>query len=148
MGNFSFIAKNTQRAIKNPWRFKTLCELQYIKDGKVVEKMRGIYSGYGSVSFDEPFRHEVLEPLTGEWKDVSNDSRSKSVHFDGEKWVTDTWDEIVARMFSDDGVDGMAAYELSNLDEVVPLATERSKDDPGQGDFDEDDEDEDEDGRY
>lgn len=143
MGNFSFIAQNTKRAIKNPWRIKTLCELQYIKDGKVVEKMRGIYSGYGSVSFDEPFRHEVLEPLTGTWKDVSEDSRSKSPHFDGEKWVTDTWDEMVSRMFSDDGIDGLAAWELQSLDELVPLAAKRSEDDPGQGDFDPD-EDEDE----
>lgn len=143
MGNFSFIAENTGRAIKNPWRQKTLVELQYIKDGKVVEKMRGIYSGYGSVSFDEPFRHEVLEPLTGEWKDVSEDSRSKSIHFDGEKWVTDTWSEIVERWYSA-GPDGIAAWELSTLDDLVPLATCQSKDDPGQGDFDpEDDEDED-----
>lgn len=150
MGNFSFIAQNTKSAIKNPWRTKTLCELQYVKDGKVVEKMRGIYNGYGAVDHSEPFRHEVLEPLTGEWKDITEDTKTRmsTARFSGEMWVTDSWDEMVERMFSDGGIDGLAAWELAKLDELVPLAAHRSKDDPGQGDFDEDDEDEDDDYPY
>lgn len=144
MGNFSFISKNHEEAVLNPWHERTLCELQLISDGSLVEIMRGVYTGYGAVDVADAFQHLVL--IDGVWTDITEQTKLKATGCDGEYWVTKSWDEI-NDTFYDDSVNGIAAWHLSSLETRVPFATEKSDMDKGQGDLHRDD-DWDEDGEY
>lgn len=134
MGNFSYIAQNTNEAIKNPWHKETICELQLVVKGEVVEKIRGVYNGYGAVDHRQPFKHS-LKAINGDWIDItiaSFDNMKKS-NFSGDMWWSHSWDEIVCMHFGDYFDSGIAAYEC-NMTESVPYAAVRSEDDPDQGD--------------
>lgn len=148
MGNFSYIAKNTNRAIQNPWHGHTLCELQLVINSKVVEKMRGIYNGYGSILQDNiadyPLKHEILTH-NGQWVDVTEDTKARlKISKYNSMWLSGTWEALVDIHFEKGGTDGFAVWALSSMDDPVPSTTSRSKDDPNQGDvFNDYDEDED-----
>ena len=145
MGNFSYIAKNTNRAIQNPWHGGTLCELQLVIGGRVVEKMRGIYDGYGSILPEvASFTHEILTH-NGQWVDVTEDTKARLKNSEyNSMWLSDTWEALVDIHFEEGGKDGFAAWELRSMDDIVPCARSRSMDDPYQGDvFNDYDEDED-----
>jgi len=136
MGNFSYISKNYEEAVTNPWHTETLCELQLVVDGKVVEKMRGIYTGYGSVDHEKPFSHTVLRE-DGVWEDITDNTKERmaAAGFSGDMWVAKSWDEIVDLHFESSVNNGIAAWHLSSMDSVVPDATTRSDDDENQGDL-------------
>jgi hypothetical protein len=136
MGNFSFISKNHKEAVLNPWKARTLCELQLISGGAVVEVMRGVYSGYGAVDVNDEFQHVVL--VDGIWKDITAETKVKSTSCDGDLWVTKSWDEI-NDTFYDSSVNGIAAWHLPSLTDRVPFATEKSDMDKYQGDDGHDD---------
>lgn len=133
MGNFSYISKNANEPVKNPWNEKTLCEIQFVLDGNVVEKLRGIYSGYGSVDTKKEFSHHVL--TDGQWKDVTKATKKRAKNFssDGEIWLTHPWDYIggIHYGMSDDGI---AIWHLDSFDQTIPLATSKCDNDPDQGD--------------
>lgn len=135
MGNFSYISKNYEEAVTNPWHTETLCELQLVVDGKVVEKMRGIYTGYGAVDHEKPFVHSVLRE-DGVWENITDvtQDRMMMVDFDGDMWVSKPWDEIVDLHCESSVHNGIAAWHLDSMDSVVPDATTRSDDDENQGD--------------
>lgn len=149
MGNFSFISKNHKEAVLNPWHERTLCELQLISGGAVVEVMRGVYTGYGAVDVEDKFQHLLL--VDGVWTDITEQTKQKTIICDGNYWVTKSWDDI-NDTFYDDSVNGIAAWHLSSLETRVPLATEKSDMDDDQGDLHnngrDDDDDWDEDGEY
>lgn len=136
MGNFSYISKNREEAILNPWHMNTLCELQLLINGKVVEKIRGIYNGYGAVDVESKFEHLIL---VGEniWKDITSETfeRMKKTQFSGDAWLSEKWDSIVDLHFGEDITCGIAAWHLDSMKAFVPDAKERSKDDPYQGDL-------------
>ena len=136
MGNFSYISKNYNVPVTNPWHTETLCELQLVVEGKVVEKMRGIYSGYGSVDHEKEFKHfELCED--GTWRDITESTKSlmNCATFSGDMWISRDWDEIVDLHFGYDTNSGIAAWHLPSMDSVVPEATDRSDDDEHQGDI-------------
>ncbi len=132
MGNFSYISKNRHEQILNPWHQETLCELQLVIDGKVVEKLRGVYSGYGAVDVEKEFQHLVLRD--GVWIDITEETKAKDTSMDGDIWASHTWDEINDIHF-DFGFDGIAAWHLSSMSEVVPEALTFSANDEHQGDL-------------
>jgi hypothetical protein len=133
MGNFSYIAENTCEPVRNPWHGDDICELQLVENGQVIEKMRGVYSGYGSVKHDKPFVHSVL--YNGQWEDITNftKKRMEKSGCSGDMWTTKDWGTIVDIHF-DSQCDGIAAWHC-DMSEKVPHATERSQDDPDQGDI-------------
>lgn len=148
MGNFSFISQNRHEPLLNPWHAETLCELQLISGGQVVEIMRGIYNGYGAVDVEQEFQHVLL--VDGIWTDITEETRNRKVTFSGEHWVTKSWDEI-NDTFYDSSVNGIAAWHLPSMTTNVPIATYKSEMDKNQGDihlYDDDDDDWDEDGEY
>lgn len=135
MGNFSYISKNYEKAVTNPWHTETLCELQLVVDSKVVEKMRGIYNGYGAVDNEKPFSHTVLRE-NGVWEDITDNTKERmpAAEFSGEMWVAKSWYEIVDLHFDSSLHNGIAAWLLDSMDSFVPDATTRSADDENQGD--------------
>ena len=148
MGNFSFISQNNQEPLLNPWHERTLCELQLISDGKLVEIMRGVYTGYGAVDIEDAFQHVLL--VDGVWTDITEQTKSKVTSCDGDYWVTKSWDEI-NNTFYDSSENGIAAWHLTSMTTSVPHATKKSDMDQHQGDrpcCDERDDDWDEDGEY
>lgn len=150
MGNFSFISQNNKEPLLNPWHERTLCELQLISDGKLVEIMRGVYTGYGAVDVEDNFQHVLL--VDGVWTDITEQTKqkAKTANCDGDYWVTKTWDEI-NDTFYDSSVNGIAAWHLASMTTSVPHATRKSEMDHHQGDRhndDEPDDDWDEDGEY
>lgn len=148
MGNFSFISQNNQEPLLNPWHNRTLCELQLISDGKLVEIMRGVYTGYGAVDVADTFQHILL--VDGVWTDITEQTKSKATRCDGDLWVTKSWDEI-NDTFYDSSENGIAAWHLASMTTSVPHASEKSEMDLYQGDrpfIDDPDDDWDEDGEY
>lgn len=128
MGHFSYIAKNTKEAVSNPWCQEDLCELQLLINGKVVEKMRGIYSGYGSVLTEHSFTHVMLNAL-GEWIDISEQDNLE----DSCVWRFKRFDDIIDLQFGNDEHSGIAAYHVSDLQTPIKPENKRSEDDPYQG---------------
>lgn len=142
MGNFSYIAQNSGEPIRNPWHGDEICELQLVEAGKVIEKMRGVYSGYGSVKHDKPFEHHIL--VNNLWLDITEETKQRMVKAgcSGDMWLSKEWGDIVDMHFESTS-DGVAAWHC-DMKELIPYATERSEDDPNQGDnfedFDDDSE--------
>lgn len=131
MGNFSYISENRGEQVLNPWHEETLCELQLIFNGKVIEKLRGVYNGYGAVILEKEFKHLILQKE--KWIDITKDTASKSISMSGDIWKSFTWDEIVDIHFGNSS-DGLAAWHLNSIDQVVPDSTIKSQDDENQGD--------------
>jgi hypothetical protein len=153
MGNFSYISQNRNEAVTNPWHNETLCEIQYVKDGVVRETFRGIYDGYGCVKLDRQFKHMVWSGEVNCLVDVTENTRfsyeQKEFACSGSAWQYETtensdgWGEMVDVHFGN-GTDGFAIWHLRDMNELVPMATQRSKNDPNQGDLFDDEEDDEE----
>ena len=122
MGNFSYISENRGEALLNPWHENTLCELQLVIGGKVIEKLRGVYNGYGAVILEKEFKHLILQEE--KWIDITKDTASKSISMSGDTW------------------------HLNNINQDVPEATNKSQDDENQGDIFKEDEEDDEQDEY
>lgn len=145
MGNFSYISENRGEQILNPWNEETLCELQLIFNGKVIEKLRGVYNGYGAVILEKEFKHLIIKE--DEWIDITQETANKSISMSGDTWKSFTWNEIVNIHFGNSS-DGLAAWHLDNINQAVPEATNKSQDDENQGDIFQEDEEEDEEDEY
>jgi hypothetical protein len=147
MGNFSYISENRGEALLNPWHGNSLCELQLVIGGKVIEKLRGVYNGYGAVDLEQSFSHLILEE--DKWVDISEETSKKEIRMSGQTWKSLTWDRIVNIHFSN-STDGIAAWHLNSMDQQVAESTFKSENDENQGDIfledelDDDDDDDDE----
>jgi hypothetical protein len=120
MGCFSFICKASGLPIISNSHREDACRLFLLKDGKVIEDMKGKYDSYGRVL----------------------DSNGESI-----EWKM-PWDNVVDLMFDDDKGNGIAAYLENYYDGQIPNT--RSEPDPNQGfgyeeeeeeDWDDDDDD-------
>ncbi len=106
MGCFSFICKNSELAVASSSgeMDSDSVRLYLLKNGKVIEEMRGIYDSYGSVF----------------------DGKGGSFNWDM------NWDDICDDLlFSDDSSNGIAAILECYFDGEIP--TTRSDRDPEQG---------------
>ncbi len=105
MGCFSFICKESGLPVGSNSFGGDAVRLYLLKDGKVLEEMRGHYDSYGRVfkdtKFDEPFNWEM------------------------------DWFQVVDLMFTENEGDGMAAVLEKYFTGVIP--TTRSQGDPDQG---------------
>lgn len=146
MGNFSFISKNKNEPVINPWHKETLCEIQVLVSGKVIEKIRGIYNGYGSVNTNKDFKHYILNE-DNYWINITKETieQQKTSTFSGDIWKSLKWNEIVDNHHGEDCTSGIAVWHLNSMEDNVQLSLERSDNDSNQGDifYDEDDEEED-----
>lgn len=105
MGCFSFICKESGKAVNSDSFSGDAVRLYLLRDGKVLEEMRGHYDSYGRV--------------------FKNAECTESY-----EWKMD-WFEVVDLMFTPNEGDGMAAVLERYFTGTVP--TTRSKDDPNQG---------------
>lgn len=105
MGCFSFLCKESGLPVTSTSFSGDAVRLYLLKDGKVLEEMRGHYDSYGRVfkdsKCDEPF-----------------------------EWQT-PWNEVVDLMFTINEGDGMAVVLEKYFTGTIP--TTRSKGDPDQG---------------
>lgn len=137
MGNFSYISENRGESLLNPWHENTLCELQLVIGGKVIEKLRGVYNGYGAVDLEQSFSHLILED--DKWVNISEETSNKEIRMSGDTWKSLSWDGIIEIHFGE-STDGIAAWHLDNMNQEVPDATVKSDDDEYQGEGEDDDE--------
>ena len=103
MGCFSFICKESKLAVASSSFDGDACRLYLLKDGEVIEEMRGHYDSYGRV-FDS--------------------------NGDSFEWNT-PWNEVCNLMFSDDESNGIAAVLEKYFKGNIP--TIRSDGDQNQG---------------
>lgn len=113
MGCFSFKCKVSGKPIASSSFDGDACRLFLLKDGKVIEEMRGHYDSYGRVFSTEK------DP-----KDVS------MTDFTSFEWKMD-WHEVCNLMFDTDESNGIAAVLECYFTGEIP--TTRSQDDPDQG---------------
>lgn len=105
MGCFSFICKESGLAVASDSFSGDAVRMYLLKDGKVIEEMRGHYDSYGRVFSDSTF----------------NDSF---------EWKMD-WDEVVNLMFHRDKSNGVAVILEKYFNGTIP--TTRSEGDSNQG---------------
>lgn len=106
---FSYICKVCGKSIKGNTSAGERCQLFFLKDGNIVERMVGQYNGNGAV-----FDNNNDESLT---------------------WKHDNWNNLVDLHFSDNNNNGFAAYHERCYRNQRPIT--RSDNDPyrGSGDF-------------
>ena len=105
MGCFSFICKESGLPVASSSFDGDACRLYLLKDGKVIEEMRGHYDSYGRVFTD-------------------------STYEDSFEWKMD-WHEVCDLMFHSDESNGIAVILEKYFTGNVP--TTRSEGDPDQG---------------
>jgi hypothetical protein len=105
MGCFSFICKESGLPVASDSFSGDACRLYLLKDGKVIEEMRGHYDSYGRVFTD-------------------------STYEDSFEWKMD-WHEVCDLMFDKDGSNGIAVILEKYFEGNIP--TTRSEGDPNQG---------------
>ena len=105
MGCFSFLCKESGLPVTSTSFSGDACRLYLLKDGQLIEEMRGHYDSYGRV-----------------FKDSKCDESFE--------WST-PWGEVVDLMFTDNEGDGMAVVLEKYFTGTIP--TTRSKSDPDQG---------------
>jgi hypothetical protein len=105
MGCFSFICKESGLPVASSSFDGDACRLYLLKDGKVIEEMRGHYDSYGRVFTD-------------------------STYEDSFEWNMD-WHEVCDLMFDKDESNGIAVILEKYFDGTIP--TTRSEGDPNQG---------------
>ena len=105
MGCFSFICKESGLPVASSSFDGDACRLYLLKDGKVIEEMRGHYDSYGRVFTD-------------------------STYEDSFEWKMD-WHEVCDLMFDEDESNGIAVILEKYFDGNIP--TTRSEGDPNQG---------------
>ena len=105
MGCFSFLCKESGLPVASDSYSGDACRLYLLKDGKVLEEMRGHYDSYGRVFKDSNCDESI------EWEMP--------------------WGEVVDLMFTDNEGDGMAVVLEKYFTGTVP--TTRSESDRNQG---------------
>lgn len=105
MGCFSFICKESGLPVASSSFDGDACRLYLLKDGKVIEEMRGHYDSYGRVFTD-------------------------STYEDSFEWKMD-WSEVCDLMFDNDESNGIAVILEKYFTGNIP--TTRSEGDPDQG---------------
>jgi hypothetical protein len=105
MGCFSFICKESGLPVASSSFDGDACRLYLLKDGKVIEEMRGHYDSYGRVFTD-------------------------STYEDSFEWKMD-WHDVCDLMFDKDESNGIAVILEKYFDGTIP--TTRSEGDPNQG---------------
>ena len=113
MGCFSFKCKVSGKPIASSSFDGDACRLFLLKDGKVIEEMKGHYDSYGRVFGTE--------------KDPKDTSMTDTTSFE---WKT-PWDEVCDLMFDPNKGNGIAAVLECYFTGEIP--TTRSEDDPDQG---------------
>jgi hypothetical protein len=105
MGCFSFICKESGLPVASDSFSGDAVRLYLLKNGEVIEEMRGHYDSYGRV-----FKDKTCED-SFEWK----------MH----------WSDVCDMMFNDNAGDGIAVVLEKYFRDVIP--TEQSEGDPNQG---------------
>ena len=105
MGCFSFICKESGLPVASSSFDGDACRLYLLKDGKVIEEMRGHYDSYGRVFTDSTYEHSF-------------------------EWKMD-WHEVCDLMFDKDESNGIAVILEKYFTGNIP--TTRSEGDPNQG---------------
>jgi hypothetical protein len=105
MGCFSFVCKESGLPVASSSFDGDACRLYLLKDGKVIEEMRGHYDSYGRVFTD-------------------------STYEDSFEWNMD-WHAVCDLMFDKDESNGIAVILEKYFDGTIP--TTRSESDPNQG---------------
>ena len=105
MGCFSFLCKESGLPVASSSFDGDACRLYLLKDGQLLEEMRGHYDSYGRVFKDSKCDESF------EWNMP--------------------WGEVVDLMFTDNEGDGMAVVLEKYFTGTIP--TTRSKDDRNQG---------------
>jgi hypothetical protein len=105
MGCFSFICKESGLPVASSSFDGDACRLYLLKDGKVIEEMRGHYDSYGRVFTD-------------------------STYEDSFEWNMD-WHAVCDLMFDNDDSNGIAVILEKYFEGNIP--TTRSEGDPNQG---------------
>ncbi len=105
MGCFSFICKESGLPVASSSFDGDACRMYLLKDGKVIEEMRGHYDSYGRVFTDSTYEDSF------EWKME--------------------WGEVCDLMFDKDESNGIAVILEKYFTGRIP--TTRSEGDPDQG---------------
>jgi len=105
MGCFSFICKESGLPVASSSFDGDACRLYLLKNGEVIEEMRGHYDSYGRV-----FKDKQCE--------------------DSFEWKME-WGEVCDMMFNDNGGDGIAVVLENYFRGNIP--TTQSEGDPDQG---------------
>jgi len=105
MGCFSFICKESGLPVASSSFDGDACRLYLLKNGKVIEEMRGHYNSYGRVFTDSTFENSF-------------------------EWKMD-WYDVCDLMFDNDDSNGIAVILEKYFEGNIP--TTRSEDDPNQG---------------
>ena len=111
MGCFSFMCKETGKAVNSTSFDGTPVHMFLLKQGKVIEHMYGNYDSYGRV--------------------FAKDGMKKSPP-DSMEWKLD-WGDVCNLMFDNNKSNGIAVISASHWNEGMPLPTTRSDGDPDQG---------------
>jgi len=109
MGCFSFLCKESGKAVLSNSFTGDKVRLYLLKDGKVIDAMCGDYDSYGRVFKDVPYDGTLRESI---------------------KWDL-PWEEVCDLMFLPDTSNGIAAILESEWSGKIP--TTRSENDPNQG---------------
>ena len=113
MGCFSFICKESGKPVASSSFDGDACRLYLLKDGKVIEEMRGHYDSYGRVF--------------GSFKDPKDTSMTDTTSFE---WDT-PWGDVCDLIFDSNEGNGIAVVLEKYFNGTIP--TTKSKDDPNQG---------------
>lgn len=105
MGCFSFVCKESGLPVASDSFSGDACRLYLLKNGEVVEEMRGHYDSYGRVFKDKTYE-------------------------DSFEWKMD-WHEVCDMMFNSKDGDGIAVVLEKYFSGKIP--TEQSEGDPNQG---------------
>jgi hypothetical protein len=105
MGCFSFLCKQSNLPVASDSFSGDAVRMYLLKNGNVIEEMRGHYDSYGRVFSDNEY----------------NDSF---------QWKME-WSDVCDLMFDDDNSNGIAVVLEKYFDGTIP--TTRSKDDRNQG---------------
>ena len=105
MGSFSFICKESGLPVASDSFSGDAVRLYLLKNGEVIEEMRGHYDSYGRVFKDRTYEDSF------EWK----------MH----------WSDVCDMMFNDNAGDGIAVVLEKYFTDKIP--TTQSEGDPDQG---------------
>ena len=126
MGCFSYICPFCGKGVRSTSFDGELCEIFFLLDGKVIEKMTGRYDSYGRV-FKKGGTHELLvKPIE---EPDPQDQRDDSI-----AWQYATWSTLVGLSFDrNKPLTGFAIVhqKCKDAEQYIPL--EPSEGDPNQG---------------
>jgi hypothetical protein len=105
MGCFSFVCKESGLPVASDSFSGDAVRMYLLRNGKLIEEMRGHYDSYGRVFNDSTYENSF-------------------------EWKTD-WDEVCDLMFTKNEGDGIAVILEQYFTGTIP--TTRSESDPNQG---------------